>query len=145
MIEFVNSGTGIVRRNWFHDLTSNLIAVRKAQQIVSNTFSHLTRVADCTTTFRDNIIQQAQSVMSCTSAGRAYNLYDAVTDTGTLGATDATGTASLGADGVPLAGSPAIDAADPALPVPPGGGSRADIGAFERGAQLNGEGEYCLP
>lgn len=30
-----------------------------------------------------------------------------------------------------LAGSPCIDAGDPALPVPPGGGGRIDIGAFE--------------
>jgi hypothetical protein len=43
------------------------------------------------------------------------------------------GAAKLDTDGVLLDGSPAIDAADPSLAVPAGEGTRADIGAFERG------------
>jgi len=35
--------------------------------------------------------------------------------------------------------SPCIDAGDPAFPVPPGGGSRIDMGAFERTASLPGD------
>jgi hypothetical protein len=34
----------------------------------------------------------------------------------------------------PAAGSPLLDAGDPATPAPPGGGTRVDIGAFEAGA-----------
>ncbi len=144
-VEFVNGGTGTVRRNWFHDLThDDLIAVRGAQTVTSNTFSRLPVAASCGT-FRNNVVQQVTTPLTCGTAARGYNLLDQVTNPGTLDTTDKTGSALLGADGVPQAGSPALDSADPALPVPPGGGARADIGAFERGAVRLRDGTYCAP
>jgi hypothetical protein len=41
--------------------------------------------------------------------------------------------------------SPAIDRGDPASPVPAGGGARADIGPFERGAANEAPGLRARP
>ena len=43
------------------------------------------------------------------------------------------------------ADSPAIDSGDPASPVPAGGGKRADIGPFERGAANDAPGLRARP
>jgi hypothetical protein len=143
-VQFVNGGAGVVRRNFFHDLTSStLVAVRGAQQVVSNTFVNLAGAAASCGTFKDNAVVRTAGGVQCATEAHGYNLYDQAGVIGTLDATDKTGTAQLGTDGVPLSGSPAIDAADPALPVPLGGGTRADIGAFERGATRSPDGTYC--
>ncbi|MBK7860765.1 MAG: right-handed parallel beta-helix repeat-containing protein [Archangiaceae bacterium] len=143
-IEFVNGGSGVVRRNWLHELTaSGLVAVRGAAQVVSNTFVDVTGDAASCGTFRDNAVVRVRGGVTCGSASRGYNFYDAVGSTGTLDSTERTGSAQLAADGVPAVGSPLVDAADPALAVPRGGGSRADIGAFERGATRAADGTYC--
>jgi hypothetical protein len=43
------------------------------------------------------------------------------------------------------AGSPAIDAGDPSMPVPPGGGKRIDIGAYEFGVDQDRPGPHAGP
>ncbi|MBL8951167.1 MAG: right-handed parallel beta-helix repeat-containing protein [Myxococcaceae bacterium] len=143
-VEFVNGGSGVVRRNWFHDLTAGgLVAVRGAREVVSNTFTNVETAASCGT-FRNNVVQRATNGVTCGSAQRAFNLYDDVASPGALEGSEVQGAAQLGADGVPGSGSPAVDAADPQLPVPSGGGARADIGAFERGATRLPDGSYCF-
>jgi hypothetical protein len=150
---FNNAATGnnTVHRNLFHELpTSGLIAVQGGGSIQSNSFVRLnpfSTVADVGD-FRDNLVSQAGTVLASPGpADGGYNLYDSVgqvyLDAGP-GFTDLTGAAQLDTSFVPLPGSPAVDAADPALPVPPGGGASADVGAFELGATRLPDGRYCV-
>ncbi|MFZ5446815.1 MAG: hypothetical protein ACOZQL_42910 [Myxococcota bacterium] len=101
--------------------------------------------------FEDNLVSGgiAAAVLREHSLGR-FNLVDGAVawwlfaeDGGAPDPSNLRGPIAL-VDGVPTASSLALDSADPSLPVPPGGGARADIGARERGAALLPDGRYCL-
>ncbi len=153
-VKFENGGQFV--RNVVRN-ANGVTAVSGADSVVSNTFTNFTNsVAADTGDFRDNIVEGADSTEANTSTGLgasdgggAYNFFYRVKPyaSGGAGATDVVGTARVtyDADFVPRADSPVIDAADPALPVPAGGGTRADIGARERGASRRADGRYCAP
>jgi hypothetical protein len=140
VVQFVNGGTGVVQRNYFHDLPApGLVAVMGATQVQSNTFVRLgsnSTAASCGD-FQDNIVSHVTHAIGCATGARGYNLFDQVTDVPPAATGDVSAAPQLDDAGVPLATSPAVDHADPALPVPDGGGARADIGAFERGASAS--------
>lgn len=121
--------------------------VTGADRVSQNTFARLGGQVASGGVFDDNVVSVAGLVSMPLEAG-GYNLFDSVqryaADAGPK-PTDVLDFADLGADLVPNTTSPAIDRADPSVPVPPGGGSRADIGALERGAAKRADGRYCLP
>lgn len=133
-----------------------LTAVTGADSVVSNTFTNFTHaVAASSGDFRDNIVEGAETAeadsvgLASADGGGAYNFFYRVRPYASrpAGPDDVVGKTRLSYDEdfVPAAGSPVIDAADPTLPVPLGGGLRADIGARERGAVRLGRGPYCWP
>jgi hypothetical protein len=145
-------GTGIARRNVFHDLgNSGDFVVTGAAILENNSFLRMGgswRVAD-RGVLRNNVVVQAPGGLAIAPpSGSGYNLFDNV-PTPYPGAsplpTDMVGSAQLDTNNVPTEGSPAVDAADPSTPVPSGGGSRADVGARERGASPLPDGRYCTP
>jgi hypothetical protein len=151
-----HDGSRVVR-NFFSYMTDPY--VNGAAEVLSNTFANLGGSVGAVRkngalTFRNNIVVNAYVGVAIPVSGdtgpldAAYNLFDGVNFPylpGTLAPTDVIGPALLQSDGTPAANSAAIDAADPALPVPPDGGARADIGAIERGATKIDDGRYCLP
>jgi hypothetical protein len=157
----VQNGSGgpdalIVERNVFHELSEygggDFIVVTAAAVVQNNTFININSGvwAANTGVFRDNIVSglRGGSALGAAAADAGYNLFDAVAQPygdGDAGLHDVFAMPALDADHVPTASSPALDAADPAIAVPPGGGARADIGARERGATLTPDGRYCMP
>lgn len=139
---------GAFRRNVVRDdpqADATTVLVAGADRVESNTFVNLGRatVAD-RGVFSNNLVSLA-GVGSAGPIG-SYNLFNAVrpyADAG-VSATDVVALPRLDPELVPLADSPALDAADPQLPVPAGGGARADIGALERGASRGVDGRYCV-
>lgn len=102
--------------------------------------------------FDNNLISAANRVVDgAPPPGGDWNVFSTdvplpyfASDGGVFG-TDRRASVDFEAGFVPLAGSTAIDGADPTLPVPFGGGLRADVGAVERGAQRISTGAYCPP
>jgi hypothetical protein len=150
------SGTARFRRNVFHDLVARsgitIYAITNGPAVVEhNTFLRLgsDSYALSRGVFRNNIVFQSAFALEDAPLDAGFNLYEGVQRVYGGGAqptaTDLTGPPDLDEQFVPLAGSRAIDAADPQTAVPPGGGPRADIGARERGATLRPDGRYCLP
>jgi hypothetical protein len=140
-VEFTdsNNDAGIVRRNRFHDLSAtDAIVVRQAALVTHNTFERIAGTAASCGAFQNNLLQAVNVGLACGSSPRGFNLFDEVSTPlaqGPLAPTDLRVRAELESDGRLKPISPAIDAADPSSPVPRGGGARADIGAFERGAK----------
>ena len=162
VVSFFNGGegTGVVRRNVFHDLEARYPdkqLIRGAALVESNTFSEIngaTVPLVSTGRFRDNLVTAASPMVALSMPGGGdYNIFDpSVTkpwaDSSAGHLVSGTDRASLvefesPSSFVPAAQSAAIDSADPALPVPPGGGARADVGALERGASWS-HGRYCI-
>lgn len=149
-----------VRRNVFRDIfaeESTLTIVDSAKIVESNTFIDATGDvlaaeldADAGPAFANNILARIArgTNVPAPTEGR-FNLFDEVASpyaNGEIGPMDVTGGASLDPDTLtPSTASKALDAADPALQIPPGGGDRADIGAKERGAIPMPDGLYCVP
>jgi hypothetical protein len=145
-----DTATGnVFERNVVHDMTDGT-AVSGANAVRHNTFVNLgTASAADMGVFKSNIVSLAGVGLDAgVVAGDGYNLFNAsgaylgsgpgMTDLAALPKLDQTTYA-------PLDGSPVIDAADPDDPVPAGGGTRADIGAIERGAVRLASGGYCVP
>lgn len=136
-----------VRRNVFHQLGGG--GVSGAAHASQNTFVNVTGASSASDldVFRGNLVMQSTAPDRIETGG--YNLFEGgvppYLEGGAGDPTDLTGAARLGDDFVPGTDSAAIDASDPAEPVPPGGGSRADVGARERGAVRTADGLYCLP
>jgi hypothetical protein len=143
----------VVVRNVFHDLVGidgdSIVLVDGADDIRSNTFLNVAQGTVATTgTFRDNLVWNVGNgtQLSADAADAGYNLFENVTQPYASGAGigDQSGPGDLDPNDVPLPGSAAYGTADPALPVPPGGGTRADIGARQHGATLLPDGRYCM-
>ncbi|MBL8911803.1 MAG: hypothetical protein JNM17_14010 [Archangium sp.] len=102
--------------------------------------------------FDNNLISAANRVVAgAPPPGGDWNVFSTdvplpyfASDGGVFG-TDRRASVDFEPGFVPLAGSVAIDGADPTLPVPQGGGLRGDVGAVERGAQRISTGTYCPP
>lgn len=146
--------SAVVERNLFHDIIcpggcTPHVVVMNAGIVRGNTFVSIDgAIAADRGVFRDNIVSglAGGSGLSAAGAEGGYNLFADVPKpyaSGGVDGTDRGGPIALDADFVPTAASPALDASDPARPVPPGGGARADIGALERGATKLGDGRYC--
>lgn len=146
--------SAIVERNIFHDIIcpggcTPHVVVMNAGVVRGNTFISIDgAIAADRGIFRDNIVSglAGGSGLSAALAQGGYNLFANVAKpyaSGEVDGTDRGGAIALDADFVPTETSPALDASDPSRPVPPGGGSRADIGALERGAIKLGDGRYC--
>jgi hypothetical protein len=143
----------VVRRNVFRDIADRfnnpLTVAPAAIEVTGNTFFNITNgTATDAGVFRDNVVVGLVrgTTLSASAAQAGYNLFDTVTmpyASGT-GAGDVMAPFPFEAGFVPAAGSAAIDAADPARPVPPGGGARADIGAIERDAGFDSNRRYCM-
>jgi len=138
---------GTFARNLVSDVSGGTMVIG-AERVVHNTFLRLgngvaTRGARV---FSGNIVSIAGTAREATQGG-GFNLFNTVSPSEDGGAfsTDLIALPKLDPSGLPLADSPAIDAADPSDAVPPGGGARADIGAFERGSERLPDGRYCLP
>jgi hypothetical protein len=147
-------------RNLLHDVTAKYIDkdFLKGGVVRSNTFAGIygsqQPLAKSMTRFEDNLVTLATPFSGDPlPLDGGFNLFDTsvtvpyantLPDGGLVSGTDRIAAVHFDVPSyVPPAGSPEIDAADPALPVPPGGGSRADIGAFERGASF-ANGRYCI-
>ncbi len=159
---FGNSGDARVLRNVFHDITDyypNKVLLSRPTRVGSNTFARISGNDSVALVvgagrFDDNLVTVAQWVVNAKQPDAGdYNVFDPSVlrpysdfDGGALNGTDRIAAVDFDPNGyVPAAGSAAIDSADPSLDVPPGGGARADVGAFERGAQRLADGLYCLP
>lgn len=139
----------LITRNVFHDVRAFYgdKVMLAGGRITHNTFAG---VRDATVAlvrgaeqFDSNLVTETDHVLDRQMGG--FNIYDSTVDfvspDGGISSTDRV--AEVRFDGltfIPAAGSAAIDSADPSDPVPPGGGPRADVGAFERGAAGS-----CLP
>jgi hypothetical protein len=155
VLSFHTSIGGLASRNVFHDLhfAGGGVGIETygTTTVQSNTFIRMSgarSAADRVATFQDNIVSGPTYGETPVRSDGGYNLFD----TGVVPyqnakalPTDVVGPPLLQTDFVPMADSPAIGAADPSLPVPPGGGSRADIGAFQHGSTRLPDGEYCMP
>lgn len=165
VIDLWDMSAGSVRftRNVVHDITGDGRALfarpTVSAEVVSNTFVSLrgtTEVAASISagTFADNLVSDVQGGTTLPRPVEgAFNLFarvpmpygDSTAET-LAGRTDqVVPSAELMEDFSLGPTSPAIDAADPALSVPAGGGARADIGALEKGAMRLPDGAYCLP
>jgi hypothetical protein len=143
---------GIVRRSVFHDLLPGTVAIDGASRVESNTFARVPGASLAATAgdvFANNIVSEmARGYGGSAPAGGGFNLFDQVQRPyadGSPAGTDVVADPALDMSFVPTSTSAAIDAADPRLPVPLGGGPRADIGALERGAAHRDDGTYCEP
>ena len=147
-----NNGGGslTVERNVFHDIGGPDTVVFGATLVRSNTFLNIDgAVASNAGVFRDNIVSHLQGGSNVTSgaADAGYNLFDAVPtpyQSSSMGVSDLFVVPQLSPDFIPNPQSAALDAAEPSLAVPPGGGTRADIGARERGATRTADHRYCV-
>lgn len=144
----VGGTNNLFARNLVHGSRSAVVVTFNGT-VSQNTFSDLglSSTAAAANNFSNNIVETAL-VGFVGDGGVGYNLFNAVPTPyagRALASTDSLGPAKLGAGWSLGDGSAAIDAADPTLPVPPGGGGRADIGAIERGAVKQEDGRYCLP
>ncbi|MFT3840894.1 MAG: hypothetical protein QM723_28145 [Myxococcaceae bacterium] len=161
LLDFTKAPNSVVRRNVFHDIDDIFDSpmIWKAGRVTNNTF---VRISGNDTAplvigagrFDDNIASITGWVVKESEAdGGDYNLFDPSVgrpfgsfDGGALNGTDQLAAVGFDPSGyVPAAGNAAVDRGDPSLPVPLGGGTRADIGAFERGATPIADGRYCLP
>lgn len=144
---------GKLERNVFFDLsTPGAVGVQgDGAAVTSNSFLRFGAsgaAAAGAAVFRNNLVHGvAIGLAVATAYDAGFNLFDGVIEPypqgSSLIASDIEGPAKLEPDFTPDASSPAVDAADPALPVPLGGGARADIGARERGAWRQKDGSYC--
>jgi hypothetical protein len=160
VIAFSNQAAGVVRRNVFHDIEAgnpDKRLIRGAALVESNTFSEINGnqvPLVLTERFSNNLVTYATPTVGLPMGdGGGYNLFDPsvtkpwtdstpsqlVSGTDRVAAVTFESQTSFG----PAAQSQAIDSADPSLPVPPGGGPRADVGALERGATM-AHGRYCM-
>jgi hypothetical protein len=161
LFDFTQAAGSVVRRNVFHDITDDFDSpmIRGASRVSNNTFVRISGndngpLVIGSGRFDDNLSSITGWVVkeNETAAGD-YNLFDPSvgrpfgdSDGGMLKGTDQLAAVVLDPGGyVPAAGSAAVDRGDPSLPVPAGGGTRIDIGAFERGATPLADGRYCLP
>ncbi len=127
------SGAAVrVSRNTFARISNNQVSLMSPQR------------------FDDNLVTETNNVLALGApASGDFNVFDPTVlrpylDGGVQG-TDRIAPVDFDPGTfVPRSGSAAIDSADPTLPVPPGGGSRADVGALERGASMLSDGRYCL-
>jgi hypothetical protein len=159
-LDFTGATGARLSRNVFHDLAAGYpdkFLVRGPVRITHNTFANITDNAiplvTLATRFDDNLVTDALWVVGAPAPDAGdFNVFDpSVTrpyadwDGGALPGTDRIAQVRFdGATWVPSAGSAAIDSANPADAVPPGGGARADVGAVERGATALPDGRYCL-
>jgi hypothetical protein len=162
-VNLTMSTNTVVTRNVFHDLqafysTSKLIT--GPGQVINNTFANCygnttAPLISAGAILRNNLITQADwAVATPLPDGGGYNIFDpsdvtpyTAPDGGALPLVGTDRIAAVVFDGtsyVPSAGSAAIDSADPTIAVPPGGGTRADVGAIERGATPLADGLYCV-
>ncbi len=139
----------LITRNVFHDLKAQF---GDKTLLYGGVYTHNTfaRIRDNTAPllrdagFQSNLVVEADHVVEGPSGG--YNVFDPTVDEPFIGAAGVSGTDRVadvlfdGTGWTPRDPSAALDSANPADPVPPGGGSRADVGAVERGAA-----GYCLP
>jgi hypothetical protein len=157
-LTFATAGARLVG-NVFHDITAffpDKVMVRGPVRVSRNTFVRISGNDSAPlvqgSRFDDNLVSVSQWVVgSLAPSGGDFNIFDPSVsrpysdfDGGLAGSDRIAGVDFERGGFVPLAGSAAIDGADPALPVPPGGGARADVGAIERGAQRLPDGRYCL-
>lgn len=136
---------GVFARNVVSDVAGGTI-VSGAREVSHNTFLRLgAGTAARGGRFSGNLVSLA-GVGRTAVEGGGYNLFNAAEPSvdGGRDPNDLVALPLVDAEGTLLDGSPAIDAANPSDPVPPGGGARADIGAFERGALRLPDGRYCL-
>lgn len=146
-VDFRDPG-GRFTRNVVRDVNGGVMVVG-AELVSHNTFLRLgTGSAARGGAFVNNVVSLAGLGYDGAAHGDGgFNLFNAVAaaySSGNVGRGDLTALPALGADLVPMSGSPLVDAADPSSPVPPGGGLRADIGARELGATRSANGTYCF-
>lgn len=149
--------TALVAFNVFHDLTAvfpdkPLLSGSKLR-VSRNTF---VRITDnqvpliSPQRFDNNLVSEVSNVLELGAVPAGdYNVFDPTVtrpylDGGVLGTDRIAAVDFEPGTVIPRAGSAAVDGADPALQVPPGGGARADVGAVERGAATLSDGRYCL-
>lgn len=158
-LDFGGSTGARLSRNVFHDLSAffpDKLLIGGPVRVSHNTFSSVVGNDNvplvAVARFDNNLVTNSPWVVQggAPDAGD-WNLFDPSVarpysdfDGGALPGSDRIAPVAIDARDVPLAGSAAIDAADPADAVPPGGGSRADVGARERGASPLPDGRYCL-
>lgn len=158
-LDFTGSTDARLSRNVFHDLVAvfsdkRLIGgpVRVSHNTFSNIAGNAVPLVAGVSRFDNNLVTIAEWVVGGPGPDAGdWNVFDpsvrrpyADWDGGALKGSDRIAQVNLDPDGVPLAGSAAIDSADPSHAVPPGGGLRADVGARERGATRLPDGRYCL-
>lgn len=152
-------GTGTLAFNVFHDLSvifpDKRLITAPGARVSRNTFTRIETNNDielvAAQRFDDNLVSSASNVVAGPPPpGGDWNIFAPdvtqpyVSSDGGVFGTDRRASVDFEAGFVPLATNVAVDGADPALPVPPGGGLRADVGAIERGAQRTRTGGLCV-
>ncbi|MFT3710864.1 MAG: hypothetical protein QM817_24835 [Archangium sp.] len=151
-------GTGVVAFNVFHNVSvtfpdKRMLTAPRAR-VTRNTFTQISTDNDIELVqaqrFDDNLISNANNVVAgAPPPAGDWNIFApdvarpyVASDGGVFG-TDRRASVDFEAGFTPLGSNLAIDGADPSLPVPPGGGLLADVGAVERGATRTSRGSYC--